>query len=75
METNNSRLVYPMAKLRSMLTAEEIKKYSERFSFDETDEYFHMNAEEGFLESLSEDDIKFYNDNVPMNKILIKMCA
>jgi hypothetical protein len=75
MEKNNKRIIYPMSKLHKMLSDEEIKKYSERFSFNEEDEFFHMNAEEEFLESLSEEDIKFYNENVPTDKILIKLTA
>ena len=73
--SHNSRIVYPMSKLHKMLSEDEIKKFSENYSFDEEDAYFHMDEEEEFLESLSEEDIEFYNENVPTDKILIKLSA
>lgn len=65
------RFVYPMSKLSEMLTEEEITKMSENSEFNREDAYFHFDKEENFLESLNEEDIKFYNENVPKNKSLL----
>ena len=66
-----ARLVYPMSKISEMLSEDEIKKMSERYSFDREDEYFHFDKDGNFLESLSEEDINYYNEDMPKNQQLV----
>ena len=65
------RFIYPMSKLSEMLTEEEIAAMSVMYEFNREDKYFHFDKEEGFLESLNEEDIKAFNENVPKNKQLL----
>lgn len=67
----NKRFIYPMSKLSEMLTEEEIARMSVMSEFNREDEYFHFDKEENFLESLNGEDIKFYNENVPKDKVLL----
>lgn len=67
----NKRFIYPMSKLSEMLTEEEIAEMSKNSEFNREDEYFHFDKNENFLESLNEEDIKFYNENVPKDKVLL----
>lgn len=68
---NNPRFVYPMSMLSSMLTDEQIEKFSENYEFSREDEFFHFDEEAEFLESLSAEDIETYNGNMPKDKILL----
>ena len=67
----NKRFIYPMSKLSDMLTEEEITAMSEKYEFNREDKYFHFDKEDGFLESLNEEDIKVFNENVPKNQCLL----
>ena len=67
----NKRLIYPMSKISEMLTEEEIAAMSVMYEFNREDKYFHFDKEEGFLESLNEEDIKAFNENVPKNQCLL----
>ena len=67
----NKRFIYPMSKLSDMLTEEEIAAMSVMYEFNREDKYFHFDKEEGFLESLNEEDIKAFNENVPKNQCLL----
>ena len=71
-ENNNPRFIHKMSNLSKFFTAEEVEKMSETTEFNESDEFFHFNEEEGWIESLNEEDIKFYNEGMPKDKILIK---
>ena len=71
-------MVYEMSMLDKFFTEDEVEKMSERTSFDKEDKYFHFDddAEDGaWIESLNDEDISFYNENVPLDKILLKMAA
>ena len=70
-KSNNPRFVYPMSKLASMLSAEEVERFSKNYSFSEDDKYFHFDEDKEFLESLNDEDINFYNKNVPTIEILL----
>ena len=70
-KSNNPRFVYPMSKLSSMLSVEEVERFSKNYVFSEDDKYFHFDEEKEFLESLNDEDINFYNKNVPTNEILL----
>ena len=72
-ENNNPRFVYPMAMVDKMFSAEEIDKMSERREFNREDALFHFSEEEGWIESINEEDFQFYNKSVPTNKVLLKM--
>ena len=67
----NKRFIYPMSKLSEMLTEEEVAEMSKNSEFNSEDEYFHFDKDENFLESLNEEDIQFYNENVPKDKVLL----
>ena len=67
----NKRFIYPMSKLSEMLTEEEIARMSVMSEFNHEDAYFHFDKDENFLESLNEEDIKFYNENIPKDKVLL----
>lgn len=67
----NKRFIYPMSKLSEMLTEEEIARMSVMSEFNRKDKYFHFDKDENFLESLNEEDIDFYNENVPKDKVLL----
>lgn len=67
----NKRFIYPMSKLSEMLTEEEIARMSVMSEFNREDEYFHFDKEENFLESLNAEEIEFYNENVPKDKVLL----
>jgi hypothetical protein len=71
-ENNNPRFVYPMSMLNKMFTPEEVEKMSER-DFNESDEFFHFDEDEGWIESFNEEDFKFYNSAMPTDKILLKV--
>ena len=60
-----------MSKLSEMLTEEEIARMSVMSEFNRKDKYFHFDKDENFLESLNEEDIDFYNENVPKDKALL----
>ena len=60
-----------MSKISEMLTEEEIAAMSVMYEFNREDKYFHFDKEEGFLESLNEEDIKAFNENVPKNQCLL----
>ena len=70
-ENINNRLVYPMGILNDTFTEEEISTLSENYEFNPNDAYFHADLEKGMLESLTEEDVKMYNENVPTDKQLI----
>ena len=70
-KNNNPRFVYPMSKLTSMLSAEEVERFSKNYEFSEDDKYFHFDEDTEFLESLNDEDIACYNENVPTDKILL----
>ena len=70
-KSNNPRFVYPMSKLASMLSAEEVERFSKNYVFSEDDKYFHFDEDKEFLESLNDEDINFYNKNVPTNEVLL----
>ena len=70
-KSNNPRFVYPMSKLTSMLSAEEVERFSKNYVFSEDDKYFHFDEDKEFLESLNDEDINFYNKNVPTNEVLL----
>ena len=67
----NKRFYYPMSKLSEMLTEEEIARMSVASEFNREDKYFHFDKDENFLESLNDEDIDFYNENVPKDKVLL----
>ena len=69
--TANNRFAYPMPMLNSFLTEDEIAKYAEKYDFDRSEQYFHLDTEKEMLESLSAEDIAFYNANVPTNKKIL----
>lgn len=71
-ENNNPRFVYPMSAIDKFFTEEEIAEMSKRTEFSKEDGYFHFNEEEGWIESLSEEDFNFYNEGMPKDKILLK---
>lgn len=74
---NNPRFVYPMSSLNKFFTDSEVEGMSKR-EFDKNDEFFHFDedAEDGaWIESLNDEDISFYNENVPLDKVLLKMAA
>ena len=70
-KNNNPRFVYPMSKLTSMLSAEEVERFSKNYEFSEDDKYFHFDEDAEFLESLNDEDITCYNESVPTDKILL----
>lgn len=67
----NNRFVYPMSLLNGTFTEEEIKAMSEKYEFNPNDKYFHADVEKGMLESLNDEDVEMYNENVPTDKQLI----
>ena len=67
----NNRFVYPMSLLNGTFTEDEIKAMSENYEFNPNDKYFHADAEKGMLESLNDEDVEMYNENVPTDKQLI----
>lgn len=67
----NNRFVYPMSLLNGTFTEEEIKAMSEKYEFNPNDKYFHADVEKGMLESLNDEDVALYNENVPTDKQLI----
>lgn len=70
-----SNTIYPMSALREKLTDEQIKSFSERYEFNESDKYFHFDTEREFLESLNDEDVDFYNKNVAESERLIHAVA
>ena len=56
--------IYPMSMLRDKLSEEQVKKFSEKYEFSENDPYFHCSVEDEFLESLTEEDIAFFNEGM-----------
>lgn len=67
----SNRFVYPMSLLNGTFTEEEIKAMSEKYEFNPNDKYFHADVEKGMLESLNDEDVEMYNENVPTDKQLI----
>ena len=67
----NNRFVYPMSLLNGTFTEDEIKAMSENYEFNPNDKYFHADVEKGMLESLNDEDVEMYNENVPTDKQLI----
>lgn len=67
----NNRFVYPMSLLNGTFTEDEIKAMSEKYEFNPNDKYFHADVEKGMLESLNDEDVALYNENVPTDKQLI----
>jgi len=67
----NARFAYPMNTIGSYLSESEIKSLSENYEFNPEDAYFHADPEKGMLESLNEEDINFYNANVPTDKKIL----
>lgn len=67
----NNRFVYPMSLLNGTFTEDEIKAMSEKYEFNPNDKYFHADVEKGMLESLNDEDVEMYNENVPTDKQLI----
>lgn len=67
----NNRFVYPMSLLNGTFTEEEIKAMSEKYEFNPNDKYFHADVEKGMLESLNDEDVEMYNENVPTDKQLV----
>lgn len=67
----NNRFVYPMSLLNGTFTEEEVKAMSENYEFNPNDKYFHADVEKGMLESLNDEDVEMYNENVPTDKQLI----
>jgi len=70
-ENISNRFVYPMGILNDTFTEEEISALSKDYEFNPNDAYFHADLEKGMLESLTEEDVKMYNENVPTDKQLI----
>jgi len=67
----NNRFVYPMSLLNGTFTEDEIKAMSEKYEFNPNDKYFHADVEKGMLESLNDEDVEMYNENVTTDKQLI----
>ena len=74
-KNNNPRMVYPMSMIGKFFTKEEVEKMSQTTQFDYENEYFHFdeNCENPWIESIDDADIKFYNDGMPKNQILLKV--
>lgn len=68
-------IIYPMSALREKLTEEQIKKFSKNYEFNESDKYFHFDTEREFLESLNEEDVETYNENVEESQRLVRAVA
>lgn len=67
---NDSRIVYPMSMIDTMLTEKQINDYSANYHFWRENKYFHFSDADEFLESLTTDDIVKYNKAMPPSKQL-----
>ena len=62
---NNMRKnVYKMSEVNKMFTKEQVEKMSTNTEFNYEDAYFHYDEESGWIESLNDEDIEFYNKHV-----------
>ena len=66
-------LVYKMSEIDKMFTKDQVKKMSANTEFNYEDPYFHCDLENGWIESLTDEDIDYYNQHVEENNMLVKV--
>ena len=63
-DTNNGKIIYPMAMLEQVVGGKEmVKSESDRYEFKKTDKWFHYRVGR-ILESLDEENVKYAIENL-----------